>query len=60
LTSTVVPSDAFFAVITGADAAVAGVAVLLFPPPPEDVPDPHAAARMSDAAVSAAVPRVPM
>jgi hypothetical protein len=49
--------------MTGADAdvAAAGAAWLLPPPPPfDDVPDPHAAARMSDAAVSAAVPRVPM
>jgi hypothetical protein len=49
--------------MTGAEATVAeGAAawVFVFPPPLEDVPDPHAAARMSDAAVSAAVPRVPM
>jgi hypothetical protein len=47
--------------MTGAAVAVAVAAgALLWPPPLVDDPDPQAAARTSDAAVRAAVPRVPM
>src|SRR5690349_15801373 len=61
LTSTVAPSEAFLAVMTGAAVAVAVAAgALLLPPPLVDDPDPQAAARTSDTAVRAAVPRVPM
>jgi hypothetical protein len=46
--------------MTGAAVAVAVAAGALLLPPWVDDPDPQAAARTSDTAVRAAVPRVPM